>query len=136
MEIKNRGVILPKMTSDIHFKNFKHKNLEYISEKMTPETQDLFQKAKTLINKTQEPQILRNRLLNHTFEKTTPVKLENGNEAESYLAYAGNTSKGSLVLTNSGDIGMYYRHYDYIKKSTPNYDMNKDVQQRIKDMLD
>lgn len=122
--------------NNICFRNFKYRNLEYVSEKMTPETKDLFQKAKVVINKTTEPQILRNRLLNQTLEKTIPAKLENGKESESYLAYPGNTKNGTLVLTNNGDIGMYYRHYDYIKKSTPNYDMNKDVQQRIKDMLD
>ena len=122
--------------NNINFRNFKHGNLEYFSEKMAPETKELFQKAKMVMNKTPETNILRNRLINNTFEKITPVKLDNGNETESYLAYAGNTSKGSLVLTNNGDIGMYYRHYDYIKKSTPNYDMNKDAQQRIKDILD
>ena len=122
--------------NNINFRNFKYKNLEYISEKMTPETKDLFQKAKTVMNNTKEPQVLRNRLLNQSLEKTTPVKLENGQETESYLAYAGNTPKGTLILTNNGDIGMYYRHYDYIKKSSPNYDMNKDAQQRIKNMLD
>lgn len=122
--------------NNINFRNFKHGNLEYVSEKMAPETKELFQKAKMVMNKTQEPQVLKNRLINETFEKTTPSKLENGKETESYLAYAGNTPKGSLVLTNDGDIGMYYRHYDYIKKSTPNYDMNKDAQQRIKEILD
>ena len=120
--------------NNINFRNFKHGNLEYVSEKMAPETKELFQQAKVLLN-TERP-VLKNRLINYSFEKTTPVKLENGKETESYLAYAGNTPKGSLILTNNGDIGMYYRHYDYIKKSTPNYDMNKDAQQRIKEILD
>ncbi len=120
--------------NNINFRNFKHGNLEYVSEKMAPETKELFQQAKVLLN-TERP-VLRNRLINHTFEKTTPAKLENGKETESYLAYAGNTPKGSLIMTNNGDIGMYYRHYDYIKKSTSNYDMNKDAQQRIKEILD
>ena len=120
--------------NNINFRNFKHGNLEYVSEKMAPETKELFQQAKVLLN-TERP-VLKNRLINYLFEKTTPVKLENGKETESYLAYAGNTPKGALILTNNGDIGMYYRHYDYIKKSTPNYDMNKDAQQRIKEILD
>ena len=120
--------------NNINFRNFKHGNLEYVSEKMAPETKELFQQAKVLLN-TERP-VLKNRLINYSFEKTTPVKLENGKETESYLAYAGNTPKGSLIMTNNGDIGMYYRHYDYIKKSTPNYDMNKDAQQRIKEILD
>ncbi len=120
--------------NNINFRNFKHGNLEYVSEKMAPETKELFQQAKVLLN-TERP-VLKNRLINYSFEKTTPVKLENGKETESYLAYAGNTPKGALILTNNGDIGMYYRHYDYIKKSTPNYDMNKDAQQRIKEILD
>ena len=120
--------------NNINFRNFKHGNLEYVSEKMAPETKELFQQAKVLLNT--ERSVLKNRLINYSFEKTTPVKLENGKETESYLAYAGNTPKGSLIMTNNGDIGMYYRHYDYIKKSTPNYDMNKDAQQRIKEILD
>ena len=125
-----------KRQNNINFRNFKHGNLEYVSEKMSPETKELFKKAKIVMNKTKEPQVLKNRLINETFEKTIPAKLENGKETESYLTYAGNTPKGSLVLTNNGDIGMYYRHYDYIKKTSPDYDMNKDAQQRIKNMLD
>ena len=120
--------------NNINFRNFKHGNLEYVSEKMAPETKELFQQAKVLLNT--ERSVLKNRLINYSFEKTTPVKLENGKETESYLAYAGNTPKGSLIMTNNGDIGMYYRHYDYIKKTSPNYDMNKDAQQRIKEILD
>ncbi len=128
--------IVIQRQNNINFRNFKHGNLEYVSEKMAPETKELFQKAKKVMNKTPDRAVLRNKLLNQTFEKTTPVKLENGQKTKSYIAYPGNTEHGTLILTNTGDIGMYYRHYDYIKKSTPNYDMNRDAQQRIKDMLD
>ena len=120
-------------SNNITFRNFRYKNLEYCSQKMTPETKDLFIKAqKELKNK----QILSNNLKGYTLEKTIPAILDSGKETESYLSYPGNRKAGTLVMTNSGDIGMYYRHYDYIKKLKPNYDMNKDAQNRIKDLIE
>ncbi len=120
-------------SNKITFRNFRYKNLEYTSQKMTPETKDLFIKAKKILKPNQ---VLSNNLNGYTLEKTVPAQLENGKVSESYLSYPGNRKSGTLVLTNNGDIGMYYRHYDYMKSVYPNYDMNKDAQHRIKDLIE
>ena len=122
--------------SNINFRNFKHRELEYFSVKMVPETKDLFVKAKNIIEETPNKSSIKNKLLQQTFEKSSPVTLTSGEKAESYLAYPGNAQQGTLVLTDSGDIGMYYRHYDYIKTAMPNYDINKDAQKRIMSIVD
>ncbi len=120
-------------SNQITFRNFKYKNLEYTSQKMTPETKDLFVKAKKVLKSNQ---VLSNNLKGYTLEKTTPVVLDTGKTSESYLSYPGNRKTGTLVLTNNGDIGMYYRHYEYMKSAYPNYDLNKDAQKRIKDLIE
>lgn len=130
------GISRNNCQSNINFKNFKHRELEYFSVKMVPETKDLFVKAKNIIEETPNKSSIKNKLLQQTFEKSSPVTLTNGEKTESYLSYPGNAQQGTLVFTESGDIGMYYRHYNYIKTATPNYDINKDAQRRIINIVD
>lgn len=126
---------LNSQSNNVNFKNFKYKNLEYYSEKMTPATKKVFKKAKKTMERKNVDKVNDN-FLGVTFEKTTPATLNNGQKVGAYITTSNKSPNPNVILTNNGEVGVYYRHYDYIKKERPSYDINKSAQDRIKKLTE
>lgn len=156
----------PKQTAS--FGDFRHCELNYKTEKMTPETKSLLEKAKEihaasqkkletavkafynkfeqdnkiainyerLIPKEHHLKTTSEPLHGFSFSPTYEALMENGKTARGYSLNAGRDTNTFPVIAAGDEIGMIKREYSYMHENAPGYDLNKDVQNRLKKIIE
>lgn len=150
------------------FGDFKHCEVNYKTEKMTPETKTLLEKAKKVYEQSQQKlqavvkDFYRNLehdtnvgisyeklipkehtlktvpepLSGYSFSPTYEALMENGKTARGYSIDAGRDTKTFPIIAAGDEIGMWPREYKYMYENVPGYDINKDVQNRLKEIIE
>lgn len=154
--------------NNVSFGDFRHCEVNYKTEKMTPETKNLLEKAKEVYARSQKKleaavkdfyknleqdksiAINYDRLIpkNHSL-KTTPEPLhgysfsptyealmKDGKTERGYSIYADRDTKTFPVIAAGDEIGMWQREYKYMYDNVPGYDLNKDVQNRLRQIIE
>ncbi len=158
----------PAMKNKVSFGDFRHCEVNYKTEKMTPETKKLLEKAKEVYELSQKKlettvkefyknlehdksiAISYDRLIprNHSlktipdslggysFNPTYEALMENGKTARGYSISAGRDTKTFPVIAAGDEIGMWPREYRHMYNNVPGYDLNKDVQNRLRKIIE
>lgn len=153
---------------NVSFGDFRHCEVNYKTEKMTPETKELLEKAKDVYEKSQKKLessvkefyqnlecdksiaiqydrlIPRNHVLKsipaplkgYSFSPTYEALMENGKAERAYSIDAGIDTNTFPVVAAGDEIGMWKREYDYMYNNYWTYDLNKDVQHRLKQIIE